>query len=114
MESKLKVSDGSCELLLEGALTIEQAAQLHDVLLQSVTDADSLTINLEKVTGADLSCLQLLCSTCKSCGIENKQLTLIGKNSDVFMQLVHDAGYSRTNKCPLNQDVPCLWIGGTN
>ena len=80
--------------------------------LDKIQKAESLTVDLKKVTGADLSCLQLLCSACKSCVKLNGQLTLRGHDNDIFKQLVSDAGYSRTGKCPLNQNVNCMWIGG--
>ena len=112
MESTVKMSDQRAEIELEGELTIEQAEELKSLLLQGLEQAETLSLHLEKVTEADLSCLQMLCSTCKSCGEEKKELILQVGGSEVFKQLVEDAGYGRTERCPLNQNANCIWKGG--
>ncbi len=113
MESKLNIAEGRGELKLEGALTIEAAEELKAVLLQALQGTENLTIDLEKVTAADLSCLQMLCSAYKSCGRVGGQLTLRAHDSELFNQLLKDSGYCKTTKCPIAPNTNCMWLGGT-
>lgn len=114
MESRLNVTEGMGELRLEGALTIEIAEELKAVLLQAIQGTEKLVIDLEKVTSADLSCLQMLCSAYKSCGTVDGQLSLRSQDSEIFNQLLKDSGYCNTARCPVAPNSDCMWLGGTN
>ena len=113
MESRLNVAEGRGELEIEGELTIETAEELKAVLLQALQGTERLTIDLGKVTAADLSCLQMLCSAYKSCGKVDGQLTLRSQDSELFNQLLKDSGYCKTTKCPIAPNTNCMWLGGT-
>ena len=112
MEAKFTLSNGIGELAFDGDLTIERAAEFKAELLKSLEAAQSITVNLDNVTEADLSCLQLLCAMYKSCGKADKELIVQSQDSELFKQLLHDAGYCRTTKCPLNPTAECMWQGG--
>lgn len=113
MESRLNVSEGKGVLELEGELTIETAEELKAVLLQALQGTEELIIDLGKITAADLSCLQLLCSAYRSCGCVDGQLSLRGHDFEIFNQLLKDSGYCKTTKCPVAPTRNCMWIGGT-
>jgi anti-anti-sigma factor len=112
MESRLNVSERRGTLELEGELTIEVAEELKAILLQALQGTESLTIDLERVTAADLSCLQLLCSAYRSCGRVDGQLILRAHDSELFNQLLKDSGYCKTAKCPVAPARNCMWTGG--
>lgn len=113
MESRLNVADGKGTLELEGDLSIEVAEELKAILLQALQGTEALVIDLGKVTAADLSCLQLLCSAYRSCGRVDGQLTLRAHDSELFNQLLKDSGYCKTTKCPVAPTRTCMWLGGT-
>ena len=112
METEFALSNGLGELVFTGDLTIDQAAEFKAELLKSLALAQRITVNLDNVTAADLSCLQLLCAMYRSCGEADKELIVQSQDSELFKQLLHDAGYCRTTKCPLNPTAECMWQGG--
>lgn len=86
-------------LALEGIWTVERAGQLRRILLDALRENNEVVLNLEGVTGADLSCIQLLCSAHLLSIRENKHLTIDYKQSEALKQVVDDAGYARILGC---------------
>lgn len=111
MESRLNVSAGKGTLELEGDLSIEVAEDLKDTLLYALQGTEELVIDLGKVTVADLSCLQLICSSYRLCGSVDGQLILRAHDFDIFNQLLKDSGYCKTTKCPVASTRNCMWLG---
>lgn len=99
-------------LNLDGALDIQSASGLKGVLLNAQEGVEHLLLNLEAVTGADVSGLQLLCAAHRRAAALNKRLTVIGIASPSFRRAVRDAGYEREQGCPLDRDRSCLWKAG--
>jgi anti-anti-sigma factor len=99
-------------LQLDGELYIRRASELKKILLQAQEGVDHLILNLEGVTGADVSGLQLLCALHRTAVKENKRLTVAGTPSPSFRQAVRGAGYERERGCPLDRDQSCLWKAG--
>ncbi len=99
-------------LLLEGDLTVQRAAELHAALRDSLSRAAHITLNFERVTGIDLSCLQLLCAAHRSAEKFSKRLTVAGTDSGVFRRAVGEAGYTRHDGCITDPLSSCLWTGG--
>jgi anti-anti-sigma factor len=99
-------------LLLDGELDIQHASELKRTLLQAQDAVDNLTLNLEGVTGADVSGLQLLCALHRTALQTQKGLPAIGRASPAFRQAVRDSGYEREQGCPLDRDQSCLWKVG--
>ena len=54
-------SGKACTLRLEGELGIQRASELKKILLEAQGGSKNLILNLEGVTGTDVSGLQLLC-----------------------------------------------------
>lgn len=111
MNFKPELSGNTTILRLDGELTIERVAELKTMLAKSLERADHVHIQLEAVTEADISCLQLFCSAHRTALSLNKNLTLNCKESEVFRQVVEHSGYSRQKGCTLNSSECCLWIG---
>ena len=101
-------------LSLDGELTLQRADELRAALMSSLSSADHLVLNVESVTGIDLSCLQLLCAAHRSSEKLNKRLTITGERPDVFRRVVEDAGYLRHVGCVIDQGKSCLWLGGND
>ncbi len=113
MKSGMKEESGRTGTLpLEGEMNIRRASDLKRILLQAHDDADNLILNLEGVTGADVSGLQLLCALHRTVLQTQKRLTVIGIASPSFRLAVRDAGFERERGCPLDRDQSCLWKAG--
>jgi len=112
MELALELSGNAGHLAIAGDMTLARAGELKEVLLRAIKDVNRLTINLEEMTGADLSFLQLICAAYTSFNKENKELTISGKESTVVGRLLKDTGYSRHAVWALNDKQKCIWTGG--
>ncbi len=67
MDIIIESNENMVILRLGGEAIIESAVELKKALLKSMEQADNILIDTEKVTAADLSFLQLLCSAHRSC-----------------------------------------------
>ncbi len=97
-------------LNLEGALTIQQAGDLKDALLRSLSSAEQVSLHLEKVTDIDIAGLQILCSAYRTARAMNKSLILAGGLSDALKKAVDDSGYSCRAGCSSGPGKICPWI----
>lgn len=111
MDFKTEYSGDSAILTLDGDLTIERAAEIKKALVIALDNTDRLFVDLEKVSEADLSCLQLLCSAHRMSVSMNKRLMLSGKRSEAFRNLCKAAGFQRHTGCVLDTQESCLWKG---
>lgn len=112
MDAMKEESKQSYTLRLEGNLGIQSASELKKVLLEALSGANHLILNLEKVTGADVSGLQLLCALHRIAMSEGKGLAVIGGAAPSFRQVVRDAGFEREQGCSLDHNQSCLWKAG--
>jgi anti-anti-sigma regulatory factor len=96
-------------LHVSGELVIQHAHRLASKLVESLSDADRVEIDLSSVTNVDISCLQLFCAAHKTSMQLNKLLEFDGTCPDVFKQVVKNAGYLRHAGCVLDVDDTCLW-----
>jgi len=101
-------------LTISGELTIQHAAALHEALLSALEDADTLVLNLENVTGADLSCLQLLYSAYTTVDKRDKCFRLSGNCPEVFREAAREAGYLSDAGCGAHCDKGCIWVKNGN
>ena len=109
IDFKIEQENGIKTINVSGSLTIEDAAELKKVLLDSMTDADNVVFYLDNVTEADLSCLQLLCSAHKTFRHGNKRFTLSAGSTEAFNEAVKAAGFLRHMGCESECDKDCLW-----
>ncbi len=112
-ESRLETSndEGAEMVRLEGALTIERAHELKDILLGALTSGRDVLLNMESVTEVDLSCLQLLCAAHKASLNAPKPLSIQGARPIALSQAMWDAGFLRKLGCRAESKKSCLWIG---
>ncbi len=99
-------------LELSGEWTVGRAWELREILVEALKSGEQVTIGLEKITQADLSCLQLLCSAHRtSLFINNNPIALGEDRSEAFIKTVIDSGYARSLGCHKDPDKGCLWKG---
>ncbi len=108
MNFERDASGGQGTLTLAGELTIQSAGALRDTVLQAQAGVERLLVNLEGVTGVDISCLQVLCSAHHLSVSADKQLGFTGGIPAVFRQAVADAGYAKEVCCTDGRGT-CLW-----
>ena len=103
-------SKKSCELSLDGDLTIRSITDAKPVFVEALILADRIAINLDKIAEVDLSCLQLLCSAHRASVGLGKHITLSPHVPESFKETARKAGYLRTKGCAFDKDAACLWI----
>lgn len=110
MNIDMESNENTVVLRIGGEAVIDTAGELKEALLKSLARADDILIDIEKVTAADLSFLQLLCSAHKSCLKSDKKMRLGGIRPSVYHRIVKNAGYSRRRGCGLDTGQTCLWV----
>jgi anti-anti-sigma regulatory factor len=95
-----------------GELTIEHAAELQTVLMESLDRLDRLCLLFENVTAVDISFLQLLCSAHRSAVKNNKILWLDRHRPEPLKLTVIEAGFGRQEGCVLDVHQTCIWKEG--
>ncbi len=101
-------------LKLAGNWTIERAVELKGALLEALNSGEHILIDVEELTGADLSAVQLLCSAHHASVRRGKLLELRAPKAEAFRRTVRDAGMARTIGCHKDPKKGCLWTGDWN
>jgi anti-anti-sigma regulatory factor len=93
MEAGMIETESAGVVKLQGKWTIERAGELKGLLSGALRCGDEVFVELDEVTEADLSCLQLLYSACGSASKLGKRLTLRGSAPPAFVELARNAGF---------------------
>lgn len=99
-------------LTLEGAVTVNRAADLRDALLKSLAQGDNIEVDCEQVTEVDLTFLQLMCSAHRSARAAKKVLTIVDREKSAIGDTVVRAGFNYQKSCGDDSMGDCLWVGG--
>ncbi|MEO5376981.1 MAG: STAS domain-containing protein [Magnetococcus sp. DMHC-6] len=89
----LDEANQTATLTLLGEITIQHATELHSLLVQAVQQVNHLEINLKNLSKADLSTVQLLCSTYRQMKGNGKNFLFAKDVSDAFLKLIEATGY---------------------
>lgn len=102
--------DGSNVLHLDGALTIQEVAELKTLLQQALSQSDRVVVDCSKAKKVDFPWLQLLCSAHRTAVRAGKSLVLANAPA-LLKTLKTEAGFGRHCSCPLS-DTPnnCVWV----
>ena len=95
---------------LDGNLDIQRALELKDRLLGAHQAQGDVTVDFGRVTGADVSGLQLLCSLHRTLTFEDRQLALRGAMPEGLKQAARESGYARERGCVRDTNRTCLWV----
>ena len=112
MEYEIHESGETRILSVSGEWTVEHASRLKGVLMDVLNSSDRVVLDLERITAADLSCLQLLCSAHRTSLNAGKNLSLSTMHPEAFKKAAREAGYARTLGCHGDPRGSCLWLGG--
>lgn len=97
-------------LMVSGEVTIQNALGFRDALKEWIEKSDNLEMNLGGVADADLTCLQLLCSTHRSLMDMKKTLTLVGELPESISKAAREAGFIRERGCRGEESHRCIWM----
>jgi anti-anti-sigma regulatory factor len=109
MTTRFEQSGKTGVLTLNGELTLEHADEIRSSLIKALINADQVTLNFERATRADLSCLQLLCSAHRTSTRLNKRMAFGGTLPEVLNRTAVGAGFARCHGCDLDRQKSCLW-----
>ena len=86
-------------LCLEGELTVSNAADLRQGLLEALEQSDRLELDMDAVTAIDLAGLQLLCSAHRTAVAREKSLTLKDELPPPLQEACVNAGFDFHRSC---------------
>jgi len=104
-------ADHGKTLTVVGNMTIQNASAFKDSLRALQESGTGAAINLEGLTEADLSFLQLLCSAHRTFTTFDQPFTIAGRVPEPLLKIIAAAGYQRERGCPLDSTHSCLWVG---
>ncbi len=107
IDFKVEEADNITTLTINGELSIENAAALQGIFIESLERASHLKINLENIANVDLSFLQLLSSVQKTSEHLNTKVTLTGRCPEIFREAVVNSGFLREGGCTFNSNNEC-------
>ncbi len=110
MECKVERQNNESRIMFSGGLTLEKTKEMKEILVNTLKEVSTITLDLSEVTEADLSCLHLLCSAHWTAGGMGKVLKITGNCSEQFQKVVQAAGYDRHTGCTPDKLNSCLWV----
>ena len=110
MDFQIEESTKTGRMILSGEMGIQQAAALKDQLLNVQDSVEHLVLDIQGVTGLDVSTLQLFCSAHRTFMKLRKQLTLTRPLPPALMEFLKSAGFARGKETCVDQDGTCLWV----
>jgi len=106
---EIEASPDQTQLLVSGDISIQNAQECLETLREFQSSGNRLLLNLDGVTSADVSFLQLICSLHRTCLKAGQNLTLMEHMPATFKTILESSGYRRPKACTLGGDNPCLW-----
>ena len=83
------------ELRLVGDLNIADVARFKEVMAQTLSEAEQVTLNLEQVASIDVAGLQILCACHRFGEAHQKRLLLQTGDNQVFAKVVEETGFTQ-------------------
>jgi ABC-type transporter Mla MlaB component len=113
MGATVEIENGKGRIILDGDLTVQYAAELRSVLLNTVTQADEVLLEFGTVTDVDITGLQLLCSTHRTAALLSKRLSYPETLPEALAKSAQEAGYGRLTGCSWDDKKTCFWSSKT-
>jgi len=109
-ERKREKTKKSQTLVISGEATVASVARLKAELAKALRTAQSVHVELERISGVDVSLLQLLCSAHRTAAQAGKKLTIMGIEREPVTGLLRQAGFLRHIGCHETTLRSCLWF----
>jgi len=107
-------TDNKRMLTFDGDLTVEHAEEVWRTLCDALDDGKDLSLHLDKVVSADVSCLQIICAAHRACEARNRVFVFAEGVSEPFARAARNAGFFRYNCTVAKDTTVCLWRGVEN
>lgn len=110
LDRKIEEAGLSVIITLYGDVTVQNAAELKDILIEQLAAHSDLTVNLSYVTNCDVSMFQLICAAHKK-ALKDAKAVRVGDCSDTVNKTASSSGFPRTSGCVAeeHQGQRCLW-----
>jgi anti-anti-sigma regulatory factor len=96
-------------LRLAGEVTVQQAEELKENLMQALGKVENIYVDISSVSVADLSFLQLVCAAHRTAVTMQKGFHLSEPIPQHFRHLAEAAGFKRHTSCRLDATKTCIW-----
>jgi len=100
------------EIVICGAMTIHRAGEIKAAMLEALSEANELRMDMTQVQEIDLVGLQLLCSAHQTSVTMHKRFRLGGDCQTSVLESIQGAGVRRHVRCIHDVDQSCIWIQG--
>jgi anti-anti-sigma factor len=96
------------ELVVSGAVTVSQVGELQALLLEALSQAPLVQVDLSQVEEIDVAGIQLLCAAHRLAGKNGRRLEVKNIGARV-RQLIRNAGFAHASVCSSGENRACLW-----
>ena len=110
MDFQIEESTKTGKLILNGDLGIQQAASLKDQLLNIQESVEHLSLDIQGVTGLEVSVLQIFCSAHRTFMKLHKEITISGSLPPAWTDVLEVGGFARGKGCSVDRNNTCLWV----
>jgi hypothetical protein len=98
------------EALIDGALRVENAADIKMKLLDMIEREDRVVITIGENAEADLSFFQIICSAHRVAVKMNKSFGITPVRPAAFIRSSADAGFPMEKGCACDIQGNCVWM----
>jgi anti-anti-sigma regulatory factor len=114
MSVKVENLPHSVSVSIDGDFDLPHIGEIRHALQQVLDSQDTINLDLQKVSHADVSCLQLFCSLHKTLDKNNKTITFSSNPPRLFTDLLARAGYYRHSACVDKLKGSCVLMEATH
>jgi anti-anti-sigma regulatory factor len=104
---------GSCEITIEGEVTLPYIAEVRETFLEVLDATDCISLDMERVSRVDISCLQFFCAVHKTMTAKGKEILFSVPVPSLVREAMEKAGYSGAVGCHRKTNGECLLGGAT-
>ena len=94
---------------LSGDLTIVHALEIKKVLLEAISDVETLFLDTHEIESMDISFLQIICAFHREAHMSEKKIGFQGDPGDALKELFDRTGYFKQYGCPNDAKKSCMW-----
>ena len=111
---KVKQKKGKDGVILkvDGKVTIENVAEMRELLMAAFTAGKVVTVDLAGVEEIDVNGMQLICAAHRTSLGLDKQLVVLGSTQPNVRGATQLAGYPRHVGCIQDVTKTCVWMEG--
>ena len=94
---------------LAGDLTVENASEIRDALIEAIHKEDGISLDISGVTDLDVSFLQIICSLHRTVFKTGKTINIQGEMPRSIRHAISDYGYICRGDCIYDEQKTCVF-----